>query len=263
MVELPLIRGDKSGIKIKFLLLTILLVFIGIWFIPPIPQDIGYHSFADQREILGVPNFWNVITNIPFFVFGVVGMFIMNAGKLQGGLLRLRAGYNVFFFGMVLLGFGSAYYHFAPSNQTLVWDRLPMTISFMAFFSIILGEHLSEELGNRLLWPLLILGVLSVVYWSFTEAQGRGDLRPYALVQFLPMLLMPMVLLMFRSAFRERWYIWVILAIYVVSKIAEALDESMLGLSGGLSGHSIKHLVASMGAVLFFLALVFRRPNVE
>lgn len=33
----------------------------GLLLLPPIPQDQSYHHFADQRTLLGVPNFWNVI----------------------------------------------------------------------------------------------------------------------------------------------------------------------------------------------------------
>ena len=29
--------------------------------LPPMTQDESYHQFADQRTILGIPNFWNVV----------------------------------------------------------------------------------------------------------------------------------------------------------------------------------------------------------
>ena len=39
---------------------------IGLGFLPPIAQDPLYHAFADQRALLGVPHFWNVVSNLPF-----------------------------------------------------------------------------------------------------------------------------------------------------------------------------------------------------
>jgi len=162
---------------------------------------------------------------------------------------------------MALLALGSGTYHLAPSNKTLVWDRLPMTISFMAFFSIILGEYLSDGLGARLLWPLVLLGIFSVLFWSYTENLGRGDLRLYVLVQFLPVVLIPMILLMFRVASLDKRLIWAILATFFVSKLAEEFDEPIYRLMGGISGHSIKHLVASTAGILLILAWFHRYPN--
>ena len=33
------------------------------WF-PPLPQDPTYHVFADRRTFFGIPNFWNVCSNL-------------------------------------------------------------------------------------------------------------------------------------------------------------------------------------------------------
>lgn len=247
--------------KLNILLGTISVVFIGVIFTPPIPQDVAYHQFSDQREILGIPNFWNVITNAPFIFIGLIGIGVVQFWKIPGGLPEIRVGYLMFFVGMAGVAFGSGYYHLNPSNETLFWDRLPMTIAFMAFCSVIVGENISVELGSRLLWPLVCIGFLSVIYWTYTESLGRGDLRPYALVQFLPALLIPMILLMFKSAFTSNRYIWAMLGSYVLAKIAEALDGPIFSVLGHLSGHSIKHLIASIGGILFCLALVSRIPD--
>jgi hypothetical protein len=42
--------------------------------LPPIPQDPSYHQFADQRTLLGIPNFWNVVSNLPFVLVGAIGL---------------------------------------------------------------------------------------------------------------------------------------------------------------------------------------------
>src|SRR2546430_1898790 len=91
------------------------------------------------------------------------------------------------------VGFGSAYYHYAPSTPTLVWDRLPMTVAFMALFAMVVRDRISESCGRVLLWPLVLAGVTSVGYWHWSEFHGRGDLRAYAVIEFLPMLLMPLL----------------------------------------------------------------------
>ncbi len=245
---------------VQILLGILILAAIAALLVPPIPQDPGYHDFADQRKILAVPNFWNVITNLPFFVAGIFGLMLSIIGTTKGGLAELRIAYFMFFFGTALVALGSGYYHLDPTNESLFWDRLPMTIVFMAFFSIIIGENLSVVLGTRLLWPLIVIGLVSVIYWDHTETLGRGDLRPYALVQFLPVLLIPLILVSCKPAFRNNWHIWAILVTYLIAKIAEMLDNQIYQLLDELSGHSIKHLVGSAVSVFLIVALLRREP---
>lgn len=247
--------------KFNILRGTIIVALIGTMLVPPIPQDLAYHQFADQREIWGIPNFWNVVTNAPFLFVGLIGAGVVQFVKPQGAFAELRTVYLTFFIGLAGVSLGSGYYHLNPSNATLVWDRLPMTVAFMAFCSVIAGERLSVPLGLRLLWPLVFLGILSVIYWSYTESLGRGDLRPYAVVQFLPGLLIPMVLLMFKSTFSDDGYFWAMLGCYVLAKFAEALDQPIFEWLGQFSGHSIKHLIASFGGVIFCYALIKRIPG--
>ena len=85
----------------------------GLALLPKIPQDQGYHLFADQRVLVGIPNFWNVVSNIPFIVVGAVGL----------ARFRDDAATIVLFLGFFLTGIGSAYYHWDPNDGTLFWDR--------------------------------------------------------------------------------------------------------------------------------------------
>jgi len=247
--------------KLNVLRATIIVTLIGTILVPPVPQDLAYHQFADQREIWGVPNFWNVVTNVPFLIIGLTGIGIVMLDGYLDEYPKLKSAYLTFFGGMGLVALGSGYYHLNPSNETLVWDRLPMTVAFMGFCSIIAGERLSEQLGARALWPLVFLGVLSVVYWDYTESLGKGDLRPYAVVQFLPGILIPMILLMFESRFSDNRYYWTMLGCYALAKVAEALDQPIFELLGQFSGHSIKHLIAALGGAVFCAALVKRVKN--
>lgn len=233
-----------------------LLGLIGAVVAPPIPQDPAYHDFADTRTVLGVPNFWNVASNLPFLLVGLLGLRELYRGT-PAAAPESRPAYLVFFAGIALIGPGSAWYHLAPDNARLVWDRLPMTLAFMALFSLVIGEYLSAPVGKKLLWPLVATGVGSVVYWRLGELGGHGDLRPYALVQFLPMVLIPLILLLFRPRFTGTAYLWAMLAGYVAAKLAELLDEPLFRWLYPVSGHTLKHLLAALGVGCFVLG--FRR----
>jgi hypothetical protein len=226
----------------------------------PIPQPSAYHALADQRRLLGVPNFWNVASNLPFLLIGLAGIRELASRCPRGALPTLRPAYICFFLGVTLVGLGSAYYHLAPSNDTLTWDRLPMSLVSMAFFSIIVGEHVSPQLGRRLLGPLLLLGLASVAYWHFTEQVHRGDLRPYVLVQFLPLALAPLILLLFPSQFSRTWFLWALLGVYGLAKLSEEADQLLFSFGQIVSGHTLKHFAAAFALYLFLLALKFRRP---
>ena len=228
----------------------------------PIPQPSAYHVFADQRRILGIPNFWNVVSNLPLLLVGLAGVRALAGRSPQGTLTSLRGAYFCFFLGGILVAFGSAYYHLAPSNDTLTWDRLPMTIVFMAFFSIIIGEHLSPSLGRRLLVPLLLLGLASVVYWYLSERAQHGDLRLYILVQYLPAALLPAVLLLFPSRLSHVGLVWAVLGMYALAKLFEVTDRLVFSFGHIVSGHTLKHVVAALGMYIFLLALKQRRSVV-
>src|SRR5271163_2818247 len=143
----------------------------GLLLLPPIPQDQSYHQFADQRTIFGIPNFWNVVSNLPFLAVGAAGL----------RRFRHTPATIVFFLGVFLTGLGSSYYHWNPDDGTLFWDRLPMTLSFAAILALVVEERVNAWAGAILLWPALAIGVFSLLLWRST-----GDLRLYFWVQFFP-----------------------------------------------------------------------------
>ncbi len=223
----------------------------------PISQDDTYHLFVDTREIWSVPNFWNVATNIPFAIVGLLGLSRLRVPGRLGILDETRMAYTLLFFGTLLVSIGSSYYHLEPNNRTLVWDRLPMTIAFMALFSIIVSEFISVRSGKALLLPLILAGILSVLYWHLSEIRGAGDLRFYALVQFYPMLAAPVILLFFRSRCTHVQAYWWLLLLYVLAKLFEQLDSELYEMLGIISGHSLKHLTAALG--MYVLLLCYQR----
>ena len=232
--------------KKRILLVVAATISAAAFFFPPLAQDLSYHDFADKRPVPPVPNAGDVLSNIPFCIVGIWGVLMMR--KYRGGDAMASALWHIFFFGVFLVGFGSGYYHWMPNNQTLVWDRLPMTIAFMSLFALVIAEHVSRRAGYALFPFLLVAGIGSVWYWDYTESIGAGDLRPYALVQFLPMVLILMILSMFPSgAGGTRYLIWC-LGWYIAAKGLEHYDDHVFGWLGGhVSGHSLKHLAAAAG----------------
>jgi hypothetical protein len=249
--------------RIRILWIITLAALIAVFNFAPIPQNPAYHRFADRRLIAGLPNFWNVVSNIPFLIVGIIGMRQVLKQQPMGALAGLRWIYFAFFVGVFLTGIGSAYYHLDPDNRTLVWDRLPMTIGFMALFSAIVGEYISIGAARTLFAPLLIIGLASVFYWHVTELDGRGDLRAYALVQFLPMVLIPLILWLFKSGSRDSRYYWGMIAAYALSKGAEYFDGGLYGLGGAVSGHTLKHLIAALAPYIFYRALRQREQAIR
>lgn len=251
----------KEQEKVNVLLLLLLVLSIAITFLKPVAQDPKYHLFADSRMIASLPNFWNVLSNIPFLAAGFYGIFSVFLKAKVKINAALRINYFVFFAGIFLTGIGSSYYHLNPGNATLLWDRLPMTISFMSFSSIIIGEFISTAKARLLLLPLLITGIGSVIYWHITELRHQGDLRLYAAVQFLPMILIPLIMLLFKQVKYKPVYLWTMLVAYAISKICETFDAEIFTSLKFISGHSIKHFFAALAPFIFLFAIHRSKEN--
>jgi len=233
----------------------------------PIPQDPAYHEFADTRSWLGIPNFANVASNLPLVLVGMAGLWFVwrrrSAGADRTFVDRVESrAWMVLFASVLLTGFGSAFYHWHPTTARLAWDRLPMTIVFMSLFAIQVTERIGTWAGNRLLVPLLALGASSVAYWQVTETLGRGDLRLYAAVQYVPMLAIPLMLALFPPRYTRTADLAGVLGCYVAAKVLEVLDAPVFHLLGStLSGHTLKHLASAVG-LWWLLEMIRRRRRV-
>ena len=232
--------------------------------LPPIPQDPAYHRFADDRPWLGIPNFQNVASNLPFLFIGLIGLARLRRRTAEPGdptPVSEKGAWLLLFLGVTLTAFGSSYYHWAPSNGTLLWDRLPMTLGFMGFFAGIIGERISQRAYRLLLWPLVGVGVASVLYWYATESQGHGDLRLYILVQFFPLLLIPLIMALYRPRYSHSRYIFFALGWYGAAKALEYWDPQIFAAtSGAVGGHALKHLAAAMGCWMLVRLFSLRQP---
>jgi len=240
--------------KIKTVVGLIIAAIVVVFMVEPIPQNLAYHLFSDMDTLWGIPNFWNVLSNLPFMIAGLYGLIAMRQLDKESLVGVVKTVSWLFFIGLFLSGIGSGYYHLSPSNSTLVWDRLPMTITFMAFFTFVLSMHLGKKTGSLWLWPLIMVGIVSVFYWDYTESIGAGDLRFYAMIQFLPMLLIPVVVLMFPTASYNTASVWVVIAVYFAAKISEYFDYQLYYLIG-ISGHSLKHVIAALSGIAFLYAI--------
>jgi hypothetical protein len=220
----------------------------GLLLLPPIPQDQGYHQFADQRTIFGIPNFWNVVSNLPFLAVGAAGL----------RRFRKDPATVVFFLGVFLTGIGSSYYHWNPNDETLFWDRLPMTLSFAAILAIVVEERISETIGAILLWPALAVGLFSLLFWRWTD-----DLRLYFWVQFFPGLAVVLLFLLCPPKYSGTQY-WVLAGVlYALAKVFEFTDEAIYSAGTLLSGHTLKHLAAAAASFAVLRYYQTRRPIFE
>jgi hypothetical protein len=234
---------------------------------PPIPQPLEYHQFADQRGLLGISNFLNTISNLAFLFVGFSGLkFLLQAERRGTSDVqafsdpRERRPYIAFFLALGMTGIGSAYYHLAPDNDRLVWDRLPIALAITALLAATLSERVSPRAG-RLLPVLMAAGAASVVYWHWTEQQGAGNLNFYIVVQFYSILVIALLCIFFPSRYTCGSHILVVLAWYGVAKLAEIGDHQVFDLGEVVSGHTAKHLIAALAAYRVVDMLRKRNPR--
>jgi hypothetical protein len=236
-----MVRGRPIPVLYGLMIVTL----VALLPLPPLLQDQSYHQFADQRELFGVPNFWNVASNLPFIAVGAIGL----------AQIRRDATTFVLFAGIFLTGFGSSYYHLDPNDDTLFWDRLPMTLCFAAILAAVVEERVDAKAGAMLLRPLLAVGIFSLLLWRWTD-----DLRLYAWAQFFPFLALVLILSLFPAKYTGTSY-WVgAAALYALAKLLEYYDHEVYSFGGILSGHTVKHLAAAAACFAILKLFQVRRP---
>lgn len=232
----------------------------------PIPQPQTYHNFADARAFWGIDNFSDVMSNIPFGVVGAWGLWTVFRLRKVSAFVRQGDSwpYIVLFGSIAVVTAGSAYYHLAPDNVRLFWDRLPITVGFMALFAAFVADRAAPPRIGPWLAPLFIAaGVIALVYWVWTETQGRGDLAPYVLVQLYPILALPLLCWQYPKArYTGGGYLFWIIVWYALAKVLETYDREVFALLGNtISGHSLKHLAAAVAA--FVVVAMLRRNGYD
>ena len=219
----------------------------------PIPQLQNYHGFVDVRFICGAPNGANVWSNLAFAIAGLWGMAALWARRGDPALQASWLGHTLFAASLVLTAAGSAYYHWAPDNARLIWDRLPISLACAALLAAFHAET-HDRSPRWLLAALMAFAVAGIASWWITDQRGSDDLRLYLYLQLLPIVLVPLWQWIAGAPRRDRVLFGLTIALYAVAKGAELADRPIYEATGFVSGHTVKHLLAAAGgAVIVFM----------
>ena len=258
----PLFSGTA---RLGILVAAAIAVLLAAILLPAQPQPGGYHGFADSRTVLGIPNFWNVASNLAFLAAGLAGLRFLLADPRRHtafGEQAERLPYLVLFAGVVLTCIGSAYYHLAPDGSRLAWDRLPMTMVFMSLVSAVVAERVDARAGRLLLAPLVALGIASVVWWRMSAVRGAENVVPYAVVQYGSIAILALIAVLFASRYPRAGDLGLVFALYALAKVAELLDGFVYSQGAMLSGHTLKHLLAAAAVYVILRMLKARNAAV-
>ena len=242
-----------------------LAALVAVVVLPPMPEPQVFRELADDRTIFGVDNFLNVASNIPFLLIGLWGLyFVWRDAPRQGTFADPieKWPYVLCFLAVALISVGSAYYHLAPDDDArLMWDRLPISLGFMALLSAVVAERISLKAGLRLLAPLLLIGVGSVVYWRWSQLRGAENILPYAAVQYGSVVAVFFIALLFPSRYTRGNDLFGVVAIYAAAKVAEVLDSEIYALGEVVSGHTLKHIISAIAVWWLLRMLQLRWPQ--
>ncbi len=234
-------------VVIALVVLGSLATILIVW--PPFGQYQEYHNFVDKRPLAGIPNFGDVASNLAFLLVGIAGLITCFTRRLG----PMHAAWVVTFAGIASVGIASSYYHWTPNDATLVPDRITLTVGFMGLFVALLGEYISERL-RLLLVPATVIGAGSVLYWSWFQ-----DLRFYYWVQMMPLLVIPVLILLYRPRYTHGWLIFAGAIWYGFAKLTELWDRPIFEATAAVvSGHTLKHLLAGVGCLSILMALRLR-----
>jgi hypothetical protein len=239
--------------------MTVLAITLAL-VLPAMPQPRAYHDFADKRTAYGIENFFDVASNLAFMLVGLAGLLLVLRPRTCFERPAERWPYAMFAVGVLLTAAGSCYYHLKPDNETLFWDRLPMTISFMSLIAAQVVDRVDVRAGLLGLVPMLLLGIVSVVYWIVTERQGRGNVVPYAVLQAYSVIVLLQLAALHPSRYTHGGAIYAVFVGYLLAKGFEHFDREIFELTGIVSGHTLKHVAAGL-AGLPVVYMLWRRER--
>ena len=242
-----------SKSEIGFLIGLIILLLLAI-FLPAIAQNQNYHNFIDQRTFFRIKNASNTLSNLAFIVVGLWGLINFYKNKYIKISNSFSVLLNLFFVSIILTGLGSSYYHLSPNDFTLVFDRLALSFTFAVILAMLANIRISERSGFHTLAELIILAPLSVLLWNY-----NGNLTPYAVVQFGGIIIIVLTLLLTKAQKQSPCFTSLII-LYGFAKVAEFYDVEIFNLSQNLiSGHTLKHLIASIAVLVFISPLKVKK----
>ncbi|HUH95126.1 MAG TPA: alkaline phytoceramidase [Casimicrobiaceae bacterium] len=236
----------------------VLAAIAALAFVGPIHQFADYHSFADRRAWLGIPNAADVLSNAGFAIVGLWGLLRIGPRSDDPAIAAAWPGYRLFLVALVLTAFGSAFYHWGPGDARLILDRIPIALACAGLLAGVRADVKPESASARIAFLLALFGFASVLWWYAGAAHGQGDLRPYLLLQVLPIVLVPLWQAIHRAPRADRVAFGVALALYAAAKVAELGDREVLGALHWVSGHTLKHLLATAAAAVLVARLASR-----
>ncbi len=236
------------------LIVVFIITAITLYFIDPISQDLAYHNFSDSRIYFGIPHFMDVLSNLPFIIIGILGWRLSVKFYRKTTMVNFLMAF-ILFTGVCFTGIGSGFYHFAPDNFTLIFDRLPMTLVFTSFFATIIYDYVDRRVGAVAFYSLFIVGIYSIFYWYYSEIIGHGDLRLYAFIQFFPVVAIPLILVFYNNNNLYTKQLILVFLAYAISKLSEYYDMELFGFFKVISGHTIKHLFSALA--LYFVYQIY------
>ena len=208
-----------------------------------------------------MPHAADVLSNLGFAFVALWGLFALWPQRRHPALAAGWPGYRLFLVGLLLTAVGSSFYHLAPDNARLVWDRLPIALACAGLLAAVGAETRAGAHGARRAFWLMLCAVASVGWWRYTDLHGAGDLRPYLLLQGLPIILIPVWQAIHRAPRADRLWFGAALLLYVFAKYAELHDHQLLLVLGWISGHTLKHLLATAATALIVGRLAQRLQN--
>ena len=226
------------------LLLAVAALAVLAALLPATGLPAGYHHFADQRTLLGLPHALDVLSNLPFAVMGAWGLWWLRRvpldrlGTAQRGLAVL------FFVGLMATAFCSSGYHLDPHDAGLCIDRVGMSLAFAG----LLGLAAADRIGTRAGVALAALVAVAAPATALVAWLG-GNMTPWAVLQGGGLVLLAALALRRPQPRALGFSIIGVIAFYAVAKALELADAPVFALTQQLiSGHSAKHLVAALAA---------------
>jgi hypothetical protein len=236
------------------------------WMHGPVQQPAQYHAFADQSSAFGMLHASDVLSNLPFLLVALWGLYRLLPLRAHPAMRESWPAYLLFLCALALTASGSCYYHLAPDNARLLWDRLPIAMACAGLLAAVRAEHVPNANGCRDALLLCVLAMASVLWWYVTDLRtdlqtdlhAAGDLRPYLLFQALPLVLIPLWQIIYKADRKDRRAFGMAMVLYILAKGAELYDHELLGILNVASGHTIKHVLAGTAAAVIVSRLIAR-----
>jgi hypothetical protein len=198
-----------------------------------------FHHYADTRTWLGIPNAGDVLSNAMFLV---VALWSTHPARL----------------GVAAIALGSGVYHAVPSDTTLAFDWLPIVLTLAIVNAVVIGDRAGARAGRHasILGPAF--AIAAVAWWVASGGTHGGNMAPYVAVQAVGIALPAVLVATTPGSIRLRFLLVGLIA-FAIARLCASYDRALLD-AIGVSGHSLKHVVAALAAGCALRALDDRNP---